>query len=316
MLLTTPARRFWCHADSWELFRLFLINVLLNILTLGVYRFWGKTRQRQYLWSQASFDGERFTYTGQGQELFRGFLLAFAVTGGLLVASHKASTFFLAVDPEVEPLVRLVISYVLYILIGAGMYGARRYVFSRSQWRGIRFALAGSTSTYAKTWISTQGLSVLTLGLYTPFMRHHLFSYTLNNTWYGSAPVTYTGNGKALFTYFLKPYLLLLPTLGLSWFWYRAAEYRYLAEHTYLQDVRFSTTITGGDLLRLTLGNWLLLIVTLGLAYPFTLLRKARVVVLHLHVLGDFDYARIRQNVQYVPVSGEGLVGVFGMGSI
>jgi uncharacterized membrane protein YjgN (DUF898 family) len=316
MLLFTPARRFRCHVDSRELLRLFLINVLLNILTLGVYRFWGKTRLRHYLWSQASFDDERFMYTGQGHELFRGFLVAFAVTGGLLIASQKASSFFLAVGPEVEPLVRLVISYLMYILIGAGMYGARRYVLSRSQWRGIRFALSGSTAAYAKTWISTQGLSILTLGLYTPFMRHHLFSYTLNHTWYGSEPVIYNGDGKALFTYFLKPYLLLVPTFGLSWFWYRAAEYRYLAAHTQLQGVRFSTTINGSDLLRLTLGNWLLLIVTLGLAYPFTILRKARVVSLHMQMIGDFAYARILQNEQYLPVSGEGLAGVFGMGSI
>ncbi len=316
MFLFTPARRFWCHADSRELFRLFLINVLLNILTLGVYRFWGKTRQRRYLWSQASFDGERFVYTGQGQELFRGFLFAFAVMGGLLIASQKVSSFFLAVDPEIEPLVRLAISYLMYILIGAGMYGARRYVLSRSQWRGIRFALSGSVASYAKMWISTQGLSVLTLGLYTPFMRHHLFSYALNHTWYGSAPLIYTGDGNVLFRYFLKPYLLFIPTLGLSWFWYRAAEYRYLAEHTHLQGVRFSTTISGGDLLRLTLGNWLLLIVTVGLAYPYTLLRKARAVSLHLQVIGEFDYARIRQNERYIPVNGEGLVGVFGMGSI
>jgi len=316
MFLFTPARRFRCHADSRELLRLFLMNVLLNILTFGVYRFWGKTRMRHYLWSQASFDDERFVYTGHGQELFHGFLLAFAVTGGLLIASQKASYFFLAVDPEVEPLVRLVISYLMYILIGVGMYGARRYVLSRSQWRGIRFALSGSTAAYAKTWISTQGLSILTLGLYTPFMRHHLFTYTLNNTWFGSEPVIYDGDGKALFAHFLKPYLLLIPTLGLSWFWYRAAEYRYLAEHTQLQGVRFATTISGGDLLRLTLGNWLLLIMTLGLAYPFTLLRKAHAVSLHMRVIGDFDYARIVQNEQYVPVNGEGLVGVFGMGSI
>jgi uncharacterized membrane protein YjgN (DUF898 family) len=295
---------------------LFLVNVLLNILTLGVYRFWGKTRLRHYLWSQASFDGERLVYTGQGQELFRGFLLALAVTGSVLIVSQQASSFFFTVDPAAESLVRLLVSYLMYILIGAGMYSARRYVLSRSQWRGIRFMQSGTTVSYAKTWISTQGLSIITLGLYTPFMRHHLLSYTLNNTWYGSEPVCYRGDGKALFTHFLKPYLLLLPTLGLSWFWYRAAEYRYVAAHTQIQGVCFSTDISGSQLLRLTLGNWLLIIVTLGLAYPFTLLRKAHALSAHLRVIGDFDYTYILQNDQYVPTHGEGLVGVFGMGSI
>ena len=316
MLLYKPVRRFRCHIDVRELFGLFLVNVLYNILTLGVYRVWGKTRVRHYVWSQASFDGERFEYTGQGGELFRGFLRALVVTGGLFATSQIASYSLAVVDPSLERIVRLTLMYIMYILIGVGVYSARYYLLNHTRWRGIRFAQTGSAMTYAKTWISTQGITVLTLGLYTPFMRHHLFSYTLNNTWFGSEPVRYDGNGKELFAYFLKPYLLLIPTLGMSWFWYRAAEYRYLAAHTQLQGVRFRTTISARDLLCLTVGNWLLLITTLGLAYPLTVVRTATTLSIHLRLDGDFEYAQIAQSTQEVPTTGEGLVGVFGMGSI
>ena len=41
-------------------------NALLTLVTLGVYRFWGKTRVRRYLWSRASFLGDRAEYTGTG----------------------------------------------------------------------------------------------------------------------------------------------------------------------------------------------------------------------------------------------------------
>lgn len=316
MFLDKPARRFRCPVDARELFGLFLVNVVTNILTLGVYRFWGKTRMRHYVWSQASFDGERFEYTGQGRELFRGFLRALAVTGGLIAASQVASYSLAAVDPHLDRIIRVLLTYMMYVLVGIGMYRARRYLLSRTRWRGIRFAQTGSALTYAKTWVSTQGLNILTLGLYIPFMRHHLFSYTLNHTWFGSERVVYEGKGKELFTYFLKPYLLLIPTLGMSWFWYQAAEYRYIAERTQLQGVRFRTAISGTELLRLTLGNWLLLIVTLGLAYPLTIIRKVNALSLHAQMDGDFEYARIRQNDQEVPVAGEGLMGVFGLGSI
>jgi len=316
MFLYKPVRRFRCHADSRELFGLFLTNVLYNILTLGAYRFWGKTHIRQYLWSQASFDEERFEYTGQGKELFLGFLRAIAVTGGLISVSQLASHAVVSNHPQLEPLVRIIFTYVMYILIGVGTYSARRYLLSRTRWRGIRFAQSGSAAAYAKTWVSTQGINMLTLGFYTPFMRHHLLNYTLNNTWFGSEQAVYYGKGKELFAYFLKPYLLLIPTLGMSWFWYRAAEYRYIAEHTQLQGVRFCSTISGGELLRLTVGNWLLLIFTVGLAYPLIIVRTARALSTHLRMDGDFDYARIVQSHQDVPVTGEGLVGVFGMSSI
>jgi uncharacterized membrane protein YjgN (DUF898 family) len=316
MFLYKPVRRFRCHVDSRELFGLFLVNVLYNILTLGVYRFWGKTRVRHYVWSQTSFDGERFEYTGQGNELFRGFLRALAVTGGLIAVSQFTAYSLAASDPSLERIVRIILTYIMYVLIGVGAYSARHYLLSRTRWRGIRFAQTGSAMTYAKTWVSTQGLAVLTLGLYTPFMRQHLFSYILNNVWFGSEQVRYDGNGKDLFVCFLKPYLLLIPTLGMSWFWYQAAEYRYIADHTQLQGVRFCSTISGGELLRLTVGNWLLLIVTLGVAYPFTIVRTANALSAHMRLDGEFDYARITQNDQEVPTTGEGLVGVFGMGSI
>ena len=316
MFLHIPARRFRSHIHARELFALFLPNVFYNIITLGVYRSWGKTRIRHYVWSQASFDGERFEYTGQGKELFHGFLRALGVTGGLIGGCQLASYSLAATDPALDRIVRILLTYSLYILIGVGMYRARRYLLSRTRWRGIRFAQSGSAITYAKTWVSAQGLTLLTLGLYLPFMRHHLFSYTLNNTWFGSERVRYEGDGKALFCHFLKPYLLLIPTLGLSWFWYQAAEYRYLAAHTQLQGVRLHATISGAELLRLTLGNWLLLIATVGLAYPLTIVRKAKAFSSHVRMEGDFVYARIGQNTQSAPAVGEGLVGVFGMGSI
>ena len=55
-----------------------MVNLLLTIVTLGIYRFWAKTRIRRYLWSQTEFLGDRFEYTGTGKELLIGFLIVFA----------------------------------------------------------------------------------------------------------------------------------------------------------------------------------------------------------------------------------------------
>jgi uncharacterized membrane protein YjgN (DUF898 family) len=110
--------------------------------------------------------------------------------------------------------------------------------------------------------------------------------------------------------------VLTIPTLGLIWFWYKAAEYRYMAAHTQFQGARFTVTISGSQLLRLTLGNWLLLLVTLGLAYPLTLMRKARALCLSLVVEGPVVYEVIAQCAQPTSSLGEGLIGVFGMNEV
>ena len=61
------------------LYGIFLLNLLLTIITLGIYRFWAITRIRRYLWSHMRFEDTRLSYTGKGKEMFFGFLLAMLI---------------------------------------------------------------------------------------------------------------------------------------------------------------------------------------------------------------------------------------------
>lgn len=309
-------KRFHCEAMESEIFRLFIVNVLLSMLTLGVYRFWGKTRVRQYLWSQINFDNDGFQYTGRGGELFRGFLGALGIFACLVIMSEGLDHGLSLIAPGVERTVAIAFSLALYLLAGIGAYSARRYLLSRTCWRSIRFGLSGSSGTYAKKVLYSQLANILTLGLYGPFRRNQLTSYLLNNTWFGSEQFVYDGKGREMFGRFLLAYGLTIPTLGLIWFWYKAEEYRYMAAHTQFQGARFTVTLSGSQLLRLTLGNWLLLLGTLGLAYPLTLMRKARALCLHLVVEGPVTYEVIAQREQPASSIGEGLIGVFGMNEV
>ena len=78
-ILSGPSQRLVYDGRLGELYKIFIVNVLLGLVTLGIYRFWGKTRMRRYLWSHLGYDGDRFEYTGTGGELFRGFLVVAAV---------------------------------------------------------------------------------------------------------------------------------------------------------------------------------------------------------------------------------------------
>lgn len=46
--------------DGNEIFKLALKTSALTLVTLGIYRFWAKTRIRKYIWSSAEVDGDRF----------------------------------------------------------------------------------------------------------------------------------------------------------------------------------------------------------------------------------------------------------------
>ena len=73
---TGQTNSFEYDAKVGQIYKIWIVNVLLSIITLGIYRFWGKTRVRRYLTSSFSLHKDRFEYTGHGGELFWGFVKA------------------------------------------------------------------------------------------------------------------------------------------------------------------------------------------------------------------------------------------------
>ena len=80
------------HGRGYDLFSIFIINVLLIIATLGVYYFWGKVKIKRYLYSQLEFDGDRFTFHGKGKELFIGGIIGLLLLGLTIGAQHFIET--------------------------------------------------------------------------------------------------------------------------------------------------------------------------------------------------------------------------------
>src|SRR6185436_9152656 len=66
-------------------------NLLLILVTLGIYRFWAKARERRYLWSRTDFIGDPLEWTGSGKELFIGFLMAVLLFGVPLILLQVAA---------------------------------------------------------------------------------------------------------------------------------------------------------------------------------------------------------------------------------
>ncbi|MEE9250939.1 MAG: DUF898 family protein [Alphaproteobacteria bacterium] len=227
--------------------RVVIRNALLGIITLGIYRFWGKTRLRRYLWSHIGFHGDRFEYTGLAKELLRGFLVALAIFVPFVIL------FYVAVasveSAQSEAVLNTFYFVALYLLMQIAVYRARRYRLSRTQWRSIRGGQTGSAVKYALLALGHLLLTLLTLGLTYPVMRTRLQQYRLENIWFGDRPFGFDARARSLMPTWLVCWLLLLPTLGLSYFWYRAAEFRVFSAHTSYEDLRFESNITGGSLL-------------------------------------------------------------------
>ena len=125
---------------NWQDFaRIALPNLLLTIVTLGVYRFWATTRERRYLWSRTRFVDENLEWAGTGMELFIGFVMVFVLFGipyfGLsFVAQALVARGYESLGIALSAVAALAIFY----LLGVARFRALRYRLSRTRWRGTQ----------------------------------------------------------------------------------------------------------------------------------------------------------------------------------
>ena len=279
------------HGNGSALFGIQIVNILLTIITLGIYRFWGKVKVRKYLYSQTELLGDRFVYHGTGKELFIGWLkaVAFLVVG---YGTIFVLTFF------IHPFFNILAPFLILAIIPLALVGARRYRLSRTSWHGIRFSFRGSFKEALGLYAGGLLLTIITLGIYYPIFHAKMRSFWANNSYFGNTPFKYDGNGKDLLGSFILAVFLSIVTLGIYWFWYMAKVQQYDWEHTSFPGMSFRSTVTGGSLFVLTLTNFLLIIFTLGLAFSWVIVRTMRFWFANISLEGNLELDKIKQDAQ------------------
>ena len=286
--------------NGGTLFGIMIVNFLLAVVTLGIYSFWGKAKTRRYLYNQTEFAGDRFAYHGTGKELFLGALKA-------LLVFVAASVVFVTVSTLIGPVIAAVLLYVgIGLLIPVALWGAMRYAMSRTSWRGIRFSFRGRLGECMTSYIGGLLLTVITLGIYSPYFAAKMRRYWSNNTYFGNTPFRYDGEGSDLIWHFLLAILLTIPTLYLYWIWYAARTARYNWSHTAFSSAKFSSNVTGGAILWLAFSNLLLLIVTLGIAFPWIVIRNIRFQLERTALEGQIDWKAVMADAKAPKVGAVG----------
>jgi len=254
------------HYDgkAGELAGIGVANALLTLITLGVYRFWAKTRVRRYLWGHIDYKGDRLEYTGRAIELLIGFLIALLILAPLGAASIAVDTLFLG-DPVIIVVKSLLQLIVILFLIQVAIYRARRYRLSRTQWRGIRIGQSGSSLKYALKAFGWMMVVALTSGLAFPVYRTRMQAYRTNNTWFGDRQLEFDGRASDIFAKWFITWILWLPTVGLINVWYRVSEFRYFTARTRLGALRFQSELSTFSVIMLLLGYVIAVAACVGL---------------------------------------------------
>jgi uncharacterized membrane protein YjgN (DUF898 family) len=282
--------------DRSEFRSLVTRGALLELVTVGFYRFWLATDIRRHLWSHTTLDDDAFEYTGRGKELLIGFLFALAI----LVPIYLVY-FLVGLEAERFKAFASIPLFAFFYAFGQfAIYRARRYRLTRTVWRGVRFWMSGSGWAYAGRAALWALAMIFTLGLILPWREAALERYKMQHSWYGDLQGSFDATGWDFFklgwplwlmlalpllvAVFSNPLLLLLPglppgtrfVLGLLvplWILalpfiygsFKAMEWRWWISGIRFGDVRFESDLPSGAVIGIywKVIGWFLLIVSL-----------------------------------------------------
>jgi uncharacterized membrane protein YjgN (DUF898 family) len=233
--------------------RLVTRGALLELVTLGFYRFWLATDIRRHLWSHTSVGGDAPEYTGTAKELLIGFLFALAI----LVPIYLVY-FLIGIEAErAQVFASVPLGLFFYLFAQFAIYRARRYRLTRTVWRGVRFWMTGSGVSYAWRAGLWGLLMLVTLGLALPWARASLERYKMRHTAYGDLRGRFDATGWAFFkrgwwlwllTWPSLPLLIPLPFIYAA---FKAIEWRWWVSGTRIGGVCFESNLPKSSLIDL-----------------------------------------------------------------
>lgn len=249
--------------------RLVMRGALLELVTLGFYRFWLATDMRRHLWSHTSVNGDAPEYTGTARELLIGFLFALAI----LVPIYLVY-FFIGLEAERwQAFASIPLVAFFYLFTQFAMYRARRYRLTRTVWCGVRFWMGGSGWSYAWRAALWGILAVITLGLALPWRTAALERYKMRHTSYGNLQGRFETTGGRFFKEAWHLWLLTWPAaffivpLPFIYGAYKSIEWRWWVSGMRFGEVRFESKLSDGALIGLywkVIGWSMLLLIVLS----------------------------------------------------
>jgi uncharacterized membrane protein YjgN (DUF898 family) len=181
-----------------EYFKIWIVNILLTILTLGIYSAWAKVRRKRYFYGNTSLQGAHFEYLAEPVQILKGRLIAFT----LFVVYGVANNF---APPLAGVLALAFVVLFPWLVIRALSFNARY-----SAYRNIRFDFKSGYGKALAVHIGLPILSVLTIGIAYPAYAYHRSKFVVAQSGYGTTAFGFNATMGNFYVIYLLAILILL----------------------------------------------------------------------------------------------------------
>lgn len=305
-----PREDFEFTGSGSEYFRIWIVNLLLSILTLGIYSAWAKVRRLKYFSRHTRIAGSVFDYHGEPVAILIGRLIAL---GLFLVYSLGSS-----VPGPIALVALLLVGGVMPLLLRNSF----RFRLHNTSYRGLRFSFRGTVGEAYVTFLLFGILTLGTLYLMAPMFHQRMKAYQHGCSWFGRTPFAFDAGIGAFYRVYLlvglvmiggligggilfggaiaglvplvmpdgdgnpDPSVIVPILLGVFLLFmalslivgplFQSRIGNLVWNHTRLGEHRFESRLRFWPLLGIGLSNFVLVVLTLGLFMPWAAVRVAR----------------------------------------
>ncbi len=170
--------------DGFEYFKIWIVNISLTILTLGVYSAWAKVRNNRYFYSNLYLDGHNFEYLASPITILKGRIVAvvvFAIYIGLSQVSPLAAGGFTI----------LLLIFTPWIAVRSMMFNHRM-----SAYRNVQFRFHGRWGEAAMALIVWPLIGIATIGIMYPYALLQINRFIVRNSTYGTTKFAFNATLK------------------------------------------------------------------------------------------------------------------------
>jgi uncharacterized membrane protein YjgN (DUF898 family) len=118
--------------NGTEYFKIWIVNILLTIVTLGFYHPWARVRTSRYFFGNTHLDNSNFEYHATGKQLFIGFLISM----GLLIIYLVLSQF--------SPVLGAILAIAIFLASPWIIWRSIKFNLRMISYRNVRFGFDGS----------------------------------------------------------------------------------------------------------------------------------------------------------------------------
>ena len=280
-----------------EYFRIWIVNLALTVVTLGIFSAWAKVRRKRYFYGNTFIDDTPFDYHGQPLSILKGRIIAaLLLSGGSFGA--KSSTL-------------LAILFTVVQVIGFPWLVVRSLAFNArySSFRGLRFRFDGRWQVLLRIYLVWGLATVFTLGALYPSLKARLVAFRMEHHAWGAtraslgllsrdfyriylvgagllaaalvalglvaALLSMTSSQLPAFAIFTATILFYLIGV-LEWAYLNTRITNAVWNALELGPVRFESRLRARELASIYVTNAIAVVLTLGLAVPWATIRTLR----------------------------------------